>query len=165
MGVNIVYYTRGEKQMWDWMCDSYSVECSHYDFHLCGAVYFVRYKIKFFPAHTMETCRGNGVDLDTGRRWAIGLTLRPHYSRWISTPSSLNRRLGVSQSGSGRFGEEKYLLPLLGFKLRFVQTVNLAVSWLSCKATVFWQIGTNLSGVTYQENVMGIGLGCSRTRV
>jgi len=48
MGVNIVYYTRGEKQMWDWMCDSYSVECSHYDFHLCGAVYFVRYKIKFF---------------------------------------------------------------------------------------------------------------------
>lgn len=79
-------------------------------------------------------------------------------------PSSLNRRMGVPQSRSGLFWEEKYIFPLPGFKPRFVQSVTLAVSWLSCMATVFWQIGTYINGVTYQENVMRIGLGCLRTR-
>jgi hypothetical protein len=35
----------------------------------------------------------------------------------------LSRRLGGPQSHSGRFGEEKYLLPLPGFDPRIVQTV------------------------------------------
>jgi len=151
--------------MWDWVCVPYRVECSHYDCHWSGAVYFDRYKSKVVPAHTMKACKGIWVDLGTGRRWSIGLTPRPHYSRRIRPPSSLIRRMGVSQSRSGRFGEDKYLLPLPGFRTRFVQSVVLQVYWLSCMATVFWKIGTNINSVTYQENAMGRGLGSLRARV
>jgi len=50
------------------VCVSYSVECSHYDLHWSGAVYFGRYKSEVVPAHTMKACKGIAVDLGTGRR-------------------------------------------------------------------------------------------------
>ena len=125
------------------MCDSHSVECSHYDLHWCGAVYFGRYKSKVVPAHNMKTCKWTGVitplilDLGIGRRWMIVLTSRSRYPWWRNPPSSFNRRLVGPQGRSERFGEEKYLLPSPGFKLRFVQSVALSVYWLSCKSPGF----------------------------
>jgi len=53
--------------MWDRVCDSYSVECSHYGLQWCGAVYFGRYKSQVVPAHTMKECKGIGVEIGTGR--------------------------------------------------------------------------------------------------
>jgi len=60
------------------------------------------------------------LELD-GNEWLISRSGRFTLRKESRYP--LNRRLGGPQSHSGRFGEEKYLLPLPGFDSRIVQTV------------------------------------------
>jgi hypothetical protein len=49
---------------------------------------------------------------------------------WETTLYWLNRRLVGLQSQSGHFGEEKNLLPLLGFETRTMQAIVLLQYWL-----------------------------------
>jgi hypothetical protein len=51
-------------------------------------------------------------NLDRWLRWAVGPTTRPLHSRGKCALNAFNRKLDGSQSRSGLFGEEKYLLPL-----------------------------------------------------
>jgi len=53
----------------------------------------------------------------------VNCKTRPLDSQGKKTPYPLNRRLGVAQSLSGRFGEEKNFLPLPEFEPRTVQLV------------------------------------------
>jgi hypothetical protein len=54
--------------------------------------------------------------------------------------NTLNRRLGGTHSRSGRFGEEKNLLPLPGFELRTVQTVTQSLHPLRMDCQWFTQM-------------------------
>jgi hypothetical protein len=70
----------------------------------------------------MKTYWGSGgiaprfPDLGTRRRWVVSFTIRPLYSRGKSRRYALDRRLGGSQSQSGRGEEEKNSQPPPGIE-------------------------------------------------
>jgi hypothetical protein len=65
------------------------------------------------PCRHMGEWRYSSNILDLGTRWrrVVSFTPRPLYPRGKSRQYLLDRRLGGSQSRSGRCGEEKNLAP------------------------------------------------------
>jgi hypothetical protein len=55
--------------------------------------------------------RSTFLDLGTTWRWVVNFTPRPLYPRGKSPRYPLDRRLGGTQSRSGRFGEQNILWP------------------------------------------------------
>jgi len=62
--------------------------------------------------------RRENLKTRTRWRWVVSLTARSLYLRRKKPRYLLDRRLGGTQSASGRGGEEKKLLSLLGIKRR-----------------------------------------------
>jgi hypothetical protein len=74
------------------------------------------------------------IDLGTGWRWVVSSTPRPLYRRVADPQYPLDRRLGGSQSRSGRGGEETNSQPLPGLEPPMIQPVaqrcSIELPWL-----------------------------------
>jgi hypothetical protein len=81
--------------------------------YTCISKYKVKFSLCLANYHTMKTYWGSEgiapsiLNLNTRWRWVVSFTPRPLYLRGKSTRYPLVRRLGGSQSRSGRGGEEE----------------------------------------------------------
>jgi len=107
--------------------------------HFLGELYKeVKVKDKVFSIHAVRARKGSRgtvqchslITLALDRREWSALCPSHFYPWWKSHHYLLYRKLGRSKRKSGRFGEEKNLLSLLGFKCWIVQPILNAVSQL-----------------------------------
>ena len=94
--------------------------------HFLGELYEeVKVKDTHFSSHVLRACKGRRgiVQCHSPITFALDGALCPsHFYLWgKSHHYLLYRKLGRSKRQSGYFGEEKNLLPLLGFKRWIVQ--------------------------------------------
>jgi hypothetical protein len=104
---------------------------------------YIMQKETAVPVHTLKAkTRSRFIypfvfNLSTRQSWEVSFTFRPIYHRRKSRQYEMNRRIGGHDTRSGRFGKEKNLLSMPGFKLRIVQSVALS---LFVRCAILWNI-------------------------
>jgi hypothetical protein len=87
------------------------------------------------------------LHLGTRFRWVVSFTPRPIYPQRKSTWYPLDRRLGGSQSRSGRGGEEKNSQSLPGFEPRIIQRIAQHYTTELSRLVIAWCVLTPWSRV------------------
>jgi hypothetical protein len=85
-------------------------------------------KGKYLLVYAMNACRGSrgiaSLILNLGTRWMWVVKSCPgRFNLWKKSRYPFNKRVGATQTRSGRFGEEKNLFALSRYKLRTDQPV------------------------------------------